>query len=230
MSLIRRQNQLIRQLHIWPTEAGTSEDHGRELSMRRSIFLSTVLLLCGGVAAHADTLLTFSDVTTVDNASLTGSFTIDSSGNITALDITLDVNGQTNTFTSLSDIQYAGLFSPNYYIQIASDQGDQFAEGPPPGAQISIVLPPGTLAGYDGGPICTGVYDATPDGQTACTIGSSYTKNYAAGNDSFNDLLTGSLTASDAAGSTVVPEPGSLLLFSTGALGVMGSVRRRFKA
>ena len=193
--------------------------------MRRSL-LFAALLLSGGVAAHADTLLTFTDVTGVDLTSMTGSFTINAAGTITALDITVVYPGQAaNTFTSLADIQFAGEFSPNYYIQIASDQGDQFAAG---GGQISIVLVPSTLAGYVGGPICTSVYDATADG-SSCQIGSSYTKNDVTGNDAFNGLLTGSLNGTPLVSTSATPEPSSLALLGSGALGLAGMLRRRIR-
>jgi hypothetical protein len=59
-----------------------------------------------------------------------------------------------------------------------------------------------------------------PTGTTHCSFSES---------DGFGDSQLTSFSSSVGPGSTV-PEPGSLVLFGTGILGVAGTVRRRFKA
>lgn len=181
------------------------------------VLLVGAFLLAGSLIGRADTITTF-DLQGVPNdgitattaaGTLTGTVTIDTTmGVITGVDATVDttsgVLGVTSeTFTSL-EYQQSVTF-PSDYFEAAATSGGYF---------LVLDFPVASLVGYSGGPLCTYAYGYSPCDGPSSDYGNS---QYGVG------FVSGSLTPEVAA----TPEPSSLALLGSGALGLAGVLRRR---
>jgi hypothetical protein len=182
--------------------------------MRRVLLMGAVLFATS-LTCRADVIKTFDLSGALDNGlgtgtagSATGTVTIDvTTGVVTALDVVASTTAASSmgaTSTTFTTIGYAGKdpdpADPSYGIQSLTGPNSLF-----------LSLPVGSLVGYDGSLLCSAVTDCTGE-PSVYNAGSS-----GVGFDS------GSLTPEAAA----TPEPSSLALLGSGALGLAGVLRRR---
>ena len=94
------------------------------------------------------------------------------------------------------------------------------------GSVLTTLLLPSTPDGTTYGPPCSGVFDYCPWLPAGVTFsGTAYSVDFsgAANNVGFDNVTLGSSTP-------VVPEPGTLVMFGSGALGLASLLRRKFLA
>jgi hypothetical protein len=201
----------------------------------------TWIILCRRSAADVIDTYALNGVVTLGGSTLTGTISVDvTAGDITAIDATYTsaITAQVDTFTTPSFDQGADFFGDGYVAFFTADQGQPNTPG---GAQLALLLPYDYLNGYPGSLICAyeyqcnGVistvyyYDSTQAGLTSSAALCSGGLGVAAvPYDPSTTCVGGSQTVIDNAPATT-PEPSSLILLGSGALGMMGVVRRRLR-
>jgi hypothetical protein len=184
------------------------------LSPNRSLLVLLGALVFLGSAAHADVLTTY----TFDNGvfqsggTVTGTVTIDSTNNTATANLIADGISFTDTETGL-DAATSGFYTSPTSLQFlygASQQFDIFFPDIP------------NLAAFTGGAVCT-TASALADCELSVNYGSETFLR--ASFENSDSLVSGTLDPLAAPSAT--PEPSSLVLLGTGALGLAGAVRRR---
>jgi hypothetical protein len=211
--------------------------------MRRFGLLALVLGLFAGVAARADVIDTYSlsGAVTSAGSTLTGTMSVDVTiGSITAIDATYTsaITGQVDTFTTPSFDQSSNFFGDGYVAFFTADQGQPTVPG---GAQLALLLPYDYLTGYPGSLICADEYQCNNVISTvyyydASQVGLTSSDAFCSGGlgvaatpyDPTTPCIGGSQTVIDNAPAGT-PEPSSLVLLGSGALGLVGVVRRRLR-
>ncbi len=211
--------------------------------MRRFGLLALVLGLFAGVAAaRADVIDTYSlsGVVTFAGSTLTGTMSVDVTiGSITAIDATYTsaITSQVDTFTTPSFNQDSDFLGDGYVAFFKADQGDPTAPG---GAELALLLPYDYLTGYPGSLICADEYQCNSvistvyyyDASTASAVSDALCSGglgvTAVPYDPTTPCIGGSQTVIDNAPAGT-PEPTSFVLLGSGALGMVGVVRRRLR-
>jgi PEP-CTERM motif len=196
--------------------------------MRKPLLSLAVLAFALPLAAHADTVdtFTFTGVTTnfnLEPGTVTGTLDIDvTAGNI---------YGVNATFTSLTQGTFGFTAAPSAGNQQADFFGDGYVAfidstvgGSPGDAQIALLLPPlGPLTGYNGGNICS---NANPCNSIVSTVYVPAFTLTSTGNE-FDDGSLVFLSSRTVDVPSAVPEPSSLALLATGLIGVGGTLRKK---
>ena len=167
-----------------------------------SLLATATVLAASTLAAHADTIETFTlnDVTFQNGGTATGTVTIDiTDGSFTNIDAIYKAGSTTDLFMGVAD---QGVVSNVYVAASRATSGDL----------LNFNLPQTSLVGYAGGNVCT--LDHLCNGNDSSAL------IEVNGTDIF--FQTGSLTPT--------PEPSTLALFGTGILGIAGKVRHKFLA
>jgi hypothetical protein len=174
--------------------------------MRFRCLLAAAVLAVSSLAAHADTIDTFSFNSTLSTGTASGLVTFDeTTGLFTGGSITALVNG----------ISY--LFNQNGFSG-PSDTVTGFILSSANGTEFQITIPGTSNIGYTGGQVCSS------SNANACPVtgtnGDYYVTGITSGIDDF--ATSGSLAL------VSTPEPSSIALLGTGALGMAGLLRKRY--
>jgi hypothetical protein len=168
--------------------------------------------------AHATPILF--DLTGVNTSvgSLTGTVTIDSvTDRVTAANIAFND-------AAAGDPVFTNIGSPNTYNGLGQDYISGPSNGPLNyGGQIALYYDTANLGSGNLSICLAGGPCGTQNGGNGTSYAQAYVSN---GNGGPFNITGGSLDPSTL---TVTPEPSSLLLLSTGILGVAGAARRRFR-
>jgi hypothetical protein len=179
--------------------------------MRLRSVLAVAALVSASLVARADTYTVFN---------LNSSFNHSGSETVSG---TLTLDDTTDLFSS-ADLVASGFGFPPDTLSTITSQGPT---GHPPVEEVTVYdggltaldlyLPVATLAGYDGGPICS--FDTS-----GCHFDDTDYQVFLFG----NFALAGSLTPET--NIAPAPEPSSLLLIGTGLLGMAGVMRRKIQS
>lgn len=171
--------------------------------MQLRTLLITGLLASASLAARADNFTTFDlNSSYIFGGTIDGTLTLDTTTNLfTSADLTIaGFVGYQNG--TISDVSTQGEALGKYDVSIISNGS--------PYADLNLFLPITTLVGYTGSPV------VIPTDVLFATFPNVY--------------FAGSGRLEPASGTSVTPEPGSLMLLGTGLLGFAGVVRRKFAA
>lgn len=191
-------------------------------SLHKRIYslIATVAITLPSLAAHADTISTFTvtNGTFRSGATATGTVTIDTTiGTITGIDVTYRRGTTVDEFLGLTD--QAEQPANNLYGFNANDGAD---------GDFDFAIETGSLVGYAGGVLCS------MDNGVACPVPGEPAAFFATDvifdNSYLNaDILqSGSLVlTSSETDTSVTPEPSSIALLGTGLIGMAGIFRRK---